>query len=399
MSPFPIEEVRAQTRGVEHVCHFNNAGASLMPAPVADRLHDWLADEERRGGYEVEASRRDELEDFYAAAAELIVCDPAEVAFIENATRAWNMVFYGLALGPGDYVLAPLSEYGSNVIALRQQAARRGFSVEFIADDADGVVDLAWLEQRLADASRPVRLIALTHVPTGNGLINPAAEVGALARAHGVAFLLDACQSLGQLPLDVSALGADMLTGTGRKYLRGPRGTGLLYVRAGFLPHIDPPFLDQHAAELVTPERYLMRNDARRFECWERYCAGQAAFAVALRYAKTMGAKGAYSRLQGLAARLRQGLSSIAGVEVTDAGRERGGIVTFRLEGCEAQVVKASLLNQGINVSVSTGSGNLVWFEQRGLRAVVRASVHYFNTDEELGRLTAALRGIVATRP
>ncbi len=202
MSDFPLERVRRETRGLPSACHFNNAGAALMPAPVMDRLMDWLGDEERRGGYEVEEGRRAELEDFYVAASAMLNCQASEIAFIENATRAWNMAFYGLALGAGDHVLAPLSEYGSNVIALRQQADRRGFTLEFMADDEAGVVDLAWLSNRLADRSRPVRLIALSHVPTGNGLVNPAAEVGRLARAHDVPYLLDACQSLGQMPVD-----------------------------------------------------------------------------------------------------------------------------------------------------------------------------------------------------
>ncbi|MEM9385720.1 MAG: aminotransferase class V-fold PLP-dependent enzyme [Pseudomonadota bacterium] len=391
MSEFPLEQVRRDTRGLEHSCHFNNAGASLMPAPVVDRLTDWLRDEELRGGYEVEAARRDELEDFYRAAAELLNCQAHEVAYVENATRAWNMAFYGLALGAGDTVLTPLSEYGSNVIALRHQAARRGFTVEFMADDEAGVVDLEWLAQRLGDRSRPVGLIALSHVPTGNGLVNPAAAVGALARAHEVPYLLDACQSLGQMPVDVQALGCDMLSGTGRKYLRGPRGTGLLYVRREFLDRLDPPFLDQHAAELNSAERFTMRDDARRFECWERYCAGQAALAVALRYASDLGLASIYARVQYLAETLRGALGGVPGVEVVDGGHERCGIVTFTVAGREAEALKAGLGKRGVNVSVASGSGNLVWFEQRGLTAVVRASVHYFNTPSEIDRLIASL--------
>lgn len=391
MSEFPLARVRRDTRGLEHSCHFNNAGASLMPARVVDRLTDWLRDEERRGGYEVEATRRHELEDFYLAAAALLNCRTEEVAYVENATRGWNMAFYGLALGSGDTVLAPLSEYGSNVIALQHQAARRGFAVEFMADDEAGVVDLGWLERRLGDRSRPVKLIALSHVPTGNGLVNPAAEVGALARAHDVPYLLDACQSLGQMPVDVQALGCDMLSGTGRKYLRGPRGTGLLYVRREFLDRLDPPFLDQHAADLTSPERFTMRDDARRFECWERYCAGQAGLAVAMRYACDLGLPAIYSRVQELAEALRSALGTVPGVDVVDGGHERCGIVTFTVAGREAEAIKAGLGKCGVNVSVASGSGNLVWFERRGLTAVVRASVHYFNTPSEIERLIASL--------
>ncbi len=263
---FPLARVRAHTRGCEGVCHLNNAGASLMPATVADMLHGWLADEERHGGYETEAARHADLERFYGAAARLLGCAADEIAFVENATRAWDMAFYGLRLRAGDRMLTSVSEYGSNVIAMLHRARRSGLEIEFMTEDATGQVDVAALSQRLADTSRPVALIAVSHIPTGNGLVNPAAQIGRLARAAGIPYLLDACQSVGQMPLDVEALGCDMLSGTGRKYLRGPRGTGLLYVRREWIAQLDPPFLDQHAAELVRPDHYEVRADARRFE-------------------------------------------------------------------------------------------------------------------------------------
>lgn len=392
---FPLQEVRAQTRGCHDVCHFNNAGASLMSAPVADRLHDWLRDEERRGGYEVAAERADELERFYGAAARLLNCAPEEVAYVENATRAWNMAFYGMRFAPGDRVLTARSEYGSNVIALLQQALRCGIVVEFMEDDASGAVDVAALARRLADRARPVRLIALTHIPTGNGLVNDAAGVGRVARAAGVPYLLDACQSLGQLPVDVAAIGCDMLSGTGRKFLRGPRGTGLLYVRRAFLDALDPPFLDQHAAELVSPSRYVLRDDARRFECWERYCAGQAALALAMDQACDLGLARIERRVRALAGYLRERLAALPGVEVTDGGRERCAIVTFRTTAMGAAAVKAALARRRVNVSVATGPGNLVWFQAHGLDAVVRASVHCYNTREEIDLLLHALAAVL----
>jgi cysteine desulfurase/selenocysteine lyase len=221
--------------------------------------------------------------------------------------------------------------------------------------------------------------------------VNPATAIGALARDAGVPFLLDACQSAGQMPLDVQSLGCDVLSGTGRKYLRGPRGTGLLYVRREFLERLDPPFLDQHAADLLSPERFRVRDDARRFECWERYCAGQAGLAVAMDYACDLGLAAIYARVQGLASRLRVALAGVPGVEVCDGGVERCGIVTFRVNGYDATAVKAHLARRGVNVSVSSGSGNLVWFERRGYDALVRASVHYYNTEAELERAAVAV--------
>jgi selenocysteine lyase/cysteine desulfurase len=392
-----VARLRAETRGCEAIVHLNNAGAALMPVPVADMLRGWLTDEEHRGGYETASARAAELERFYAAAGRLLNCAADEVAFVENATRAWDMAFYGLRLGAGDCILTSVSEYGSNVIAMLHRARHSGVVIEFMGEDASGQVDAAAVAERLADRSRPpVRLVALSHVPTGNGLVNPAAEVGRLAREAGVPYLLDACQSAGQMPLDVEALGCDMLSATGRKYLRGPRGTGLLYVRRGFLDRLDPPFLDQHAADLISPDEYRMRGDARRFESWERFCAGQAGLAAAMDYACDIGLARIYARIRLLASTLRRRLTGLPGVEVCDGGVEQCGIVTFRVAGLAPEAVKAHLADLGINVSVSSGSGNLVWFQRHGYDALVRASVHCYNTAAELDRLAEALEALRA---
>jgi cysteine desulfurase/selenocysteine lyase len=384
-----VARARAETPGTAHVAHFNNAGSSLPPAQVLDAVHAHLDLEARIGGYEAEAEAEARLQRTRTALAEMLNCTPAEVALVENATVGWDMAFHSLPFGPGDRILTSVSEYASNYIAYLQVARRTGAVVEAVPNDADGQLDPEALE-RMIDGR--VRLIAVTHVPTNGGLVNPAREIGRIARAHGIVFLLDACQSAGQMPLDVEEIGCDLLSATGRKYLRGPRGTGFLYVRRTLLDSLEPPFIDLHAATWVAPDRYVLRPDARRFENWENYVAGQVGLGVAVDYALSWGLDAIRDRVVLLADRLREHLETVPGVRVHDLGRERCGIVTFTVEGRSAEAVKAALAARGINVSVSTASSTRLDMEARGLEELVRASVHYYNTEEEIERLIEAVR-------
>jgi cysteine desulfurase / selenocysteine lyase len=298
------------------------------------------------------------------------------------------MAFYALPFGPGDRILTARSEYASNVIAYLQVAQRSGAVVEVIPSDESGQVSVAALQEMIDDR---VKLIAITHVPTNGGLVNPAAAIGKVARAAGIPYLLDACQSVGQMPVNVGEIGCDILSTTGRKYLRGPRGTGFLYIRRELCQQLEPPFLDLHAAEWVAPDRYAIRDDARRFENWETNFAGKAGLAVAIDYALGWGLDAIWARVQPLAAHLRQRLCTIPGVTVLDIGAEQCGIVTFSLDGVPASQIKETLAAQGINVTTSSTSSTRFDMEARGLREIVRASVHYYNDEGEIEHLCDVL--------
>jgi cysteine desulfurase / selenocysteine lyase len=384
-----VARVRADTPGVAHVAHLNNAGAALPTQQVLDATVDYLRREAEIGGYETAAERRDDWEHTYDALARLLNAERDEIAVIENATRAWDMAFYAFPLAPGDRVLTGRAEYASNWIALKQVADRTGARIEVVPDDEHGQIDLAALERLLDD---DVKLVSLVHVPTQSGLVNPAAEVGRLTRAAGVPLLLDACQSAGQLPLDVEAIGCDVLSGTGRKFLRGPRGTGFLYVRRDLIEQLEPPLLDMRAADWLPDGSYRIRSDARRFENWETFYAGKVGLGVAIDYALDLGVDAIWSRIQELAGRLRAALGELDSVTLLDRGAVLGATVTFDVAGHDAGSVKRALAGRGVNVSVmEQDSAQLDW-GARGIASGVRSSVHYYNDENDLDRLVEGVR-------
>lgn len=386
-----IERCRAETPGVANVLHFNNAGAGLMPAPVLQAVKDHLDLEAAIGGYEAAERAQPGMARTYDAISRYLNCHAADVAVMENATAAWNQAFFAVAdrMQPGDRILTAEAEYASNYLTYLKVAAAKGVVVEVVPSDADGVLDVAALA-RMLDGGK-VALVAVTHVPTNGGLVNPAEAIGRLTRAAGVPYLLDACQLVGQRVLDVQRIGCDFLTATGRKYLRGPRGTGFLYARPEIVARFEPPVIDLHSATWTARDSLEWQSGARRFENWEFYEAGRIGLGVAVDYMLDVGVAEIETRVTGLAAGLRTALADVAGVSVLDLGRDRCGITTFTVDGMTPDAVKQALAARQMNVSTSTPSSTRIDMERRQINGLVRASVHYYNTEVEIDRFVTAV--------
>lgn len=392
MSGIDVERARALTPGCDDVLHLNHAGASLLPQPVLDTVIAHLQREAHTGGYEAAAEASDDLKAVYGSIAQLLGCAPDEVALSDSATRSWASVVHALPLRAGDRLITSRSEYGSNAIALLQLQRRYGCEIVLVDDDEHGQIDLDGLATALEHEQ--VGFVSLVHVPTQSGLVNPAAEVGRLCREAEVLFVLDACQTVGQLPLDVGELGCHVLTATGRKFLRGPRGTGFAYVQSELLQQLEPPMLDLLAATWVSPERYEIRPDARRFEMWESDVAGRLGLGAAVDHALSWGIHAIAERTATLAAGLRDRLAEIPGVTVRDRGAQLCAITTFTVDGVDPDEVVARLRAQGTNVSSSTKTSAQLDLPHRGLESVVRASVHYVTTEDELDRFTSQVQAL-----
>ncbi|MFG0317595.1 MAG: aminotransferase class V-fold PLP-dependent enzyme [Planctomycetota bacterium JB042] len=391
--PLDIDAIRRETPGcVPERAHFLHCGASLPPARVVRAAKDHLDLEAAVGGYEAERRAESGIEAARRSVARLLSAQTDEIALVENATIAWNQAFWSVVwtLRPGDRIATCRADYASNAISLLQAKRRRGVEIDVVPDDVHGAIDVEALARRLEDER--VKLVTLTHVPTGNGLVNPAEEVGRAARARGVPFLLDACQSAGQLALDVDAIGCDFLSATGRKHLRGPRGTGFLYARRDTTARFEPATLDLLGATWTDADAYAVREDARRYETWERNVAGMLGLGAAVDLALELGLDAIEERSVRLADLLRARLAAIDGVEGRDLGVRRGGIVAFTHSAHPPDRIVRALAARGIEVGTSTVVSTRHQMEDLGLDAVVRAGVHYLNTEEEVERLAEAIR-------
>ena len=390
-----IEALRALTPGCSQRTHLNNAGAALMSTPTITAMTDYLHREALIGGYEAEDEAAERIAAVYDSLATLLGALPTQIALFDNSTHAWNAAFYSVPLRAGDRILTGRNEYGSSVLAYLQVAQRTGAELVVVPNDDTGQIDLDALANLIDDRTK---LIGITWVPTSGGLVNPATEVGRLARAADVLYLLDATQTAGQLPIDVAAIGCDMLTGTGRKFLRGPRGTGFLYAGERAIDRLEPYVAEIQSATWDGARSFAWVDGAQRFETWENSYVNVLGLGAAVRQALDLGVDWIGARSAALGARLRDGLAQIDGVTVHDLGRQQCAIVTARIAGVETSAAAAELSRQGINVSTTVAEHNQLDTEVRDVHPMLRLSPHYFNIDAEIDRAVDAIAGLAADR-
>jgi cysteine desulfurase / selenocysteine lyase len=390
LSPARVAALRAQPGVCAHRVHLNTAGAGLPPQQVLSAMTAHLQRESLDGPMEAGAAVQPMLDETRALAAGLINARPADVAFASGCTHAWGVAFAALPpLRPGQRVLVSRHEWGSNVATLARAAYRAGASLQTMACAEDGSVDAAALVRAIDER---VALVALTWLPANGGLINDAQAIGAAARAAGVPLLIDAAQALGQMPVDVQAIGCDLLVAPGRKHLRGPRGTALLYARPGWLQRMEPAYLDVNAFASDGGAVPQLSADARRLETGEASVAALLGLRQAILLALDLGADAIAARVRALAGQLRAGLADIAGVNLRDLGTERSALVAFTLDRVGPRQLQQELARRGINIGANGVAYTPLDMRARGLDMIARMSVSYLTTEDEIERALAAVR-------
>jgi cysteine desulfurase/selenocysteine lyase len=391
-----LDQIRNQLPNPESLIHMDNAGASPPATPVLNAMLEHLQLEQRVGGYRAQELTEQKQNQFYTATAKMIGCQSHELAFTDSATRAYDMAFYGIEIHPGQTVLLSPTEYASNHISIIQRCRAIGARWEVMPGDLNGVVDLVALAKRLDQ--RNVALVTVSHVPTNSGVVQPIDGIGKLTRGLEIPYLVDACQSVGQLALDVNTINCDVLSFTGRKFLRGPRGTGALFVREQFLDRIDPPILDLFSAPLTAVDDYRIRDDCRRFETWEFNVAAKIGLATAIQYYLDLGIEAVQARVCLLAARLADAVGSLPEFKIQDGVRGQCGIVTLIHSAIPASELHRLLADEGIFSTASGVDNSWLDTDQPGTRAVLRLSPHYFLTEVEVDKTVKQLEQIVSGR-
>jgi selenocysteine lyase/cysteine desulfurase len=381
-----LSQLRADTPGCEYHIHLNNAGAALPPLPVLRALQEHLDLEARIGGYEAADAKAAEVAGFYAAIARLLNAKPHNIAFAASATDAYARVLSAIPFRPGDAILTTENDYISNQIAFLALQKRFGIQLLRARDTAEGGVDVADFEM-LLKKYRPV-LAAVTHVPTNSGLVQPVEQIGKICRAHDVWYLVDACQSAGQMALDVERIGCDFLSATMRKFMRGPRGAGFLFASDRALEAgLEMLLPDMRSADWTGPDEYVTVPTAQRFEYWEMPTALVLGSKAAAEYILAVGMDWIENRVNMLADLTRQRLRELPGVQVLDRGVELCGIVTAHAKHWDSKTLLEKLWAENINCRISSLAVAQIDFSRKGVTWALRVSPHYYNTEEEIGRM------------
>lgn len=388
---FDVEKARRDTPASANLVHFNNAGSSLPPSIVIKTVMDYLQRESEVGGYELAALKAEEIDASYKSIASLIGAKREEIGRETNATRAWELAFYAVEYQKGDRILTTKTEYSSNFVSFLHLRKKIGVEIQVVPNDDKGQLDVYELEKMIDER---VKLVSINHIPTNSGLINPAVEVGKITSDHNILYQLDACQSVGQMPVNVSQIRCDFLSATGRKYLRAPRGTGFLFVSEKVTNELDPPILDGYAAEWTEPFAYELNPTAKKFETFEYSVADFLGLGAAVDYALSWGLDKIWKRIDMLATYLRGQLAEINSIRMHDIGEYKCGIVTFSVDDQSALEVRNKLYHHNINVSVVNPQNALIDTLDRGLKSILRASLHYYNTIDEIEKFCEILGNI-----
>lgn len=396
MSYLSLEKIREDTAGCSNKIFLNSAGSSLMPKVVVESMITYLRQEEEIGGYDLAKKEKGPIENLYKEVAKLLNSQVKNIAFTYNATDAYSRALSSIPFKSGDYILTTDDDYASNQISFLGLQKRFGILIARGKNLPNGDLDLNDFESQIKQI-KPA-LIAVTHIPTNSGMIQPVVEIGELCKKFGIWYLLDACQSIGQIGVDVQKIGCDFLSATGRKFLRGPRGTGLLFLSDRVIHEgLEPLMMDLHGAEWIGFDHYKAEMNAKRFEFWEFSYTSLIGLSAAIHYANNIGIENIENYNFKLMHLLRSELSKNSSLRILDKGSRQSSLLTFDIPGKSIEKLEYELKSNKVYYSISTKNAALIDFTKKGIEYAIRLSPHYFNSLEEMQKVSEILEDISKT--
>lgn len=392
---FPI--LSRTVRDGKPLIYLDSGATSQRPRQVLDAEYEFLTTSNaavHRGAHQLAEEATDAYEDAREALAGFVGADADELVFTKNATEALNLVafvlgddrFEGHHVGEGDEIVISELEHHANLVPWQELARRTGATLKWFGLTEDGRIDLDSLE-----LTERTKVVALTHQSNVTGAVLDVARVVDMAKSVGALTVLDACQSVPHMPVDFHALGVDYAAFSGHKML-GPSGVGVLYGRSELLAQM-PPFLTGGSMiETVTMEGTTFAAPPQRFEAGVPMTSQAVGLGAAVRYLERIGMDAVAAHEAELTARALEKVSAIDGVRIvgpTDT-TDRGGAVSFVVDGVHAHDVSQVLDDRGIAVRVGH---HCAWPLHRayGINSTVRASFAVYNTLDEADALAEAV--------
>lgn len=393
---FPI--LSRTVREGKSLVYLDSGATSQKPQQVIDAEVEFLTRHNapvHRGAYQIAEEATDAYEDARAAIAGFIGAEDHELVFTKNATEALNLVAYTLGdvrageyrIAEGDEIVVTELEHHANLVPWQELANRTGATLKWYSADKDGRIDMDSLE-----LSDKVKVVAFTHQSNVTGAITDVEELARRARAVGALVVLDACQSVPHMPIDVKALDVDFLAFSGHKML-GPSGVGALYGRPELLEAL-PPFLTGGSMiEVVTMEKTTFAAPPQRFEAGTMMTSQVVGLGAAVKYLENVGMDKVAAHEHALTELALKELQAIEGVSIIGpkTAERRGSAVSFQVDGIHPHDLGQALDDQGVCIRVGH---HCAWpvHQSLGVQSTARASFYLYNTEEEVRALADAIR-------
>jgi cysteine desulfurase / selenocysteine lyase len=366
--------------------YLNNAGAGIMSTKTYEVIINYLKLEREIGAYHAAAKSKTLSDNFYINAAKLINANsPSEIAYMDSASRGWNMIVYGTPLKKGDTILTLSSEFGTNLITLFNYAKLNDFKVCVIKCDINGSFLIEEIENKLKEGAK---LIAISHAVAHGSIINPVEEIGKLAKKYGAYYIVDGCQTVGQIKVDVQSIQCDAYMTTGRKWLCGPRGTGFLYVKSS--SQMRTTQLDLASADLIFDDnlnliRIEVRNDAKQFELWEKSFANLLGLSSAIEECLESKIEVISVKIQELSNKLRFAASSNENIKLIGKTISLSGILGFYLDDYSKEsYVQNEFDKFDLRISTMSDWDCPMHFPKNGANKIFRLSPHFYTDNDTI---------------